>query len=291
MSLPSQTKCLFTNPNAKYLFQAKNENIYTKPNPKYPYQAKAKVPSQSPKYPYQVKPKVPLPIQTLGTLTKPGPKYPYQAKPKAPYQAKPKILSPRRTQTTFTMPNPRHPYQAKPKVPLPSQTQIPLPSQTQGTLTKPNPKYPFQAKKQGTLTSPMPSGSRYSKSRRGDISFAVPILSAERSFLRASRTASSAPSEYCAPPADASWSNPSQLSLRESARSIPPDTKDNTLAMLAVPSFRTRGDSERSGGGGRRGIHFMHSRNRMTVDPLLPTMPGQSMPGFLRPNRLRMHQA
>ena len=36
---------------------------------------------------------------------------------------------------------------------------------------------------------------------------------------------------------------------------------------------------------------IMYGRSRMTIDPLIPTMPGQSTSGFHRPGRHRLYQA
>ena len=58
---------------------------------------------------------------------------------------------------------------------------------------------------------------------------------------------------------------------------------------------------ERWGWGGRRGCtqaggggeftHVMHGRNRVTVDPRIPTMPGWNTSGFRRPGTHCSHQA
>ena len=38
-------------------------------------------------------------------------------------------------------------------------------------------------------------------------------------------------------------------------------------------------------------LDFMNSRNRMTIDPGIPTMPGRSMSGFHPPARYCFYQA
>ena len=38
-------------------------------------------------------------------------------------------------------------------------------------------------------------------------------------------------------------------------------------------------------------LDVMHGRNRMTIDPRIPTMPGRSMSDFHRPGRQCLHQA
>ena len=38
-------------------------------------------------------------------------------------------------------------------------------------------------------------------------------------------------------------------------------------------------------GGWRGGIHFVHGRSRMTMDPRIPSMPGRSTSGFHPPGR------
>ena len=43
-------------------------------------------------------------------------------------------------------------------------------------------------------------------------------------------------------------------------------------------------------GGGGYSI-FMHGRSRMIIDTRIPTMPGQSMPGFNPPGRHCLHKA
>ena len=40
--------------------------------------------------------------------------------------------------------------------------------------------------------------------------------------------------------------------------------------------------NQRKGG---KGNHVMHGRSRMTIDPLIPTLPGRSTSGFHRPGR------
>ena len=57
------------------------------------------------------------------------------------------------------------------------------------------------------------------------------------------------------------------------------------------------------GGAGRLGLalalglgggvctQFVHGRSRMTVDPRIPTMPGQSTSGFHHPGRRCLYQA
>ena len=66
-------------------------------------------------------------------------------------------------------------------------------------------------------------------------------------------------------------------------------THRRASALRAVAS-QSGHESLITGMGGGGGACVMHGRSRMTVDPRIPTVPGQSTSGFHRPGRHCSHQ-
>ena len=64
-----------------------------------------------------------------------------------------------------------------------------------------------------------------------------------------------------------------------------PSSESGKATCPCLGTLRASGNMQRRGKGG-----VMHGRSRMTTDPRIPTMPGQSTSGFHRPGRHRYHQ-
>ena len=60
---------------------------------------------------------------------------------------------------------------------------------------------------------------------------------------------------------------------------------------LISSSNTSRSSLTTSHSGGERCTHVTHGRSRMTIDPRIPTMPGQRTSGFHRPGKHCLHQA